>query len=70
MCAVIFLDNGRVRSVVTRDGEYLGTWAMDQYDMPSFTPDGEAAAMFEAPLVGMLCMHIRDWHEERTGESL
>lgn len=57
-------------SVVTRDGEYLGTWAMDQYEMPSFTPDGEAAPMIEAPLVGLLCMRIRDWHEEKTGERL
>lgn len=55
---------------MTRDGEYIGTWAMDQYDMPSFTPDGEAAPVFEAVLVGLLCMSIRNWYEEKTGERL
>lgn len=60
-------DNG---TVVTRDGEYLGNWGLDQYDAVSFTPDGENKPVFEAPLVGLLCMSIRDWHEERTGERL
>ncbi len=57
-------------SVVTRDGELIGTWAMDQYDTPSFTPDGEEAILFEAPLIGLLCIRIRKWHEESTGEKL
>ncbi|MBU3032145.1 GIY-YIG nuclease family protein [Paracoccus marinaquae] len=57
-------------SVVTRDGEVLGIWAMDQYDAPSFTPYGESASIFEAPLVGLLCMRIRDWYESKTGEKL
>ncbi|WP_091922344.1 hypothetical protein [Phyllobacterium sp. CL33Tsu] len=57
-------------SVVTRDGEYIGKWAMDQYDAPSFAPDGETLPFLEAPLVGLLCMTIRDWYEEKTGEKL
>lgn len=57
-------------SVVTRDGEFIGTWAMDQYDAPSFAPVGETTPMFEAPLVGLLCMNIRDWYEAKTGEKL
>jgi hypothetical protein len=33
-----FLDDG---SVVTRDGEYLGTWTTDESDaIYEFTPDG------------------------------
>lgn len=57
-------------SVVTRNGEYIGTWSMDQYDAPSFTPDGETLPFLEAPVVGLLCMTIRDWYEEKTGEKL
>lgn len=57
-------------SVVTRDGELIGTWAIDKYDALSFIPDGENDALFEAPLVGLLCMRIRDWYEEKTGEEL
>lgn len=57
-------------SVVTRDGEFIGTWALDQYDAPSFAPLGETTPLFKAPLVGLLCMSIRDWYEEKTGEKL
>ncbi|MBC6717747.1 GIY-YIG nuclease family protein [Aurantimonas sp. DM33-3] len=57
-------------SVVTRDGEFIGTWGMDQYDAPSFAPDGGTVPLLEAPLVGLLCMCIRDWYEEKTGEKL
>ncbi|MGR3533987.1 MAG: hypothetical protein ACU0GE_16680 [Pseudooceanicola nanhaiensis] len=56
-------------SVVTREGEVLGTWSMDQYAMFSFLPDGEDASL-EAPLVGLLCIYVRDWYEGRTGEAL
>jgi hypothetical protein len=57
-------------SVVTRDGEFIGMWAMDQYGSPSFAPDGETLPLFEAPLVRLLCMTIRDWYEKKTGEKL
>jgi len=57
-------------SVVTRDGEVIGKWVMDQYDAPSFVPDGEAIPLFEAPLVGLLCIWIREWYESKTGEKL
>lgn len=57
-------------SVVTRDGEFIGTWGMDQYDAPSFAPDGDTVPLLEAPLVGLLCMSIRNWYEEKTGEML
>lgn len=57
-------------SVVTRDGEFIGIWAIDQYDAPSFAPDGDSLSLLEAPLVGLLCMSIRDWYEEKTGEKL
>lgn len=57
-------------SVVTRDGEFIGTWMMDQYDMPSFAPDDETIPLFEAPLVGLLCIGIRKWYEQKTGDEL
>lgn len=58
------LDDG---SVVTRDGEYLGTWTSDENDHPSFTPDGAAEELFFHPFVGMLCEQIKHWHE--TGNT-
>ena len=57
-------------SVVTRDGELIGTWGLDQYEFASFVPDGEDICLFEAPLVGLLCMSIREWYESKTGEKL
>lgn len=57
-------------SVVTRDGEVIGTWSMDQYEAPSFRPDDAIIPLLEAPLVGLLCMRIREWHESKAGEKL
>ena len=57
-------------SVVTRDGELIGTWAVDQYASVSFTPEGKTVTIFVAPLVGLLCMMVRDWYEQKTGEKL
>ncbi|WP_180287299.1 hypothetical protein [Puniceibacterium antarcticum] len=50
-------------SVVTRDGEYLGTWKTDENGHPSFTPDGESEVLFFETWIGMLCQKIADWHE-------
>ncbi len=50
-------------SVVTRDGEYLGTWKTDEDGHPSFTPDGESEVLFFEMWIGMLCQKIADWHE-------
>ncbi len=57
-------------SVVTRDGVFIGTWGMDQYEGPSFAPDGGSAPLLEAPLVGLLCLSIREWYERETGDKL
>jgi hypothetical protein len=56
-------------TVVTRDGEFIGDWTVDQYDFVSFTPDGLTVASVEAPTAGLLCMQIRSWYENATGES-
>ncbi|CDZ32720.1 Hypothetical protein NGAL_HAMBI1146_00030 [Neorhizobium galegae bv. officinalis] len=50
-------------SVVTKDGEFLGTWTMDNHEHPSFTPDGASEPLLSHVLVGLLCMNIRAWHE-------
>lgn len=57
-------------SVITRDGEVVGVWATDQYDGVSFTPDGKVTPLFEAPLIGLLSMRIREWYETKTGKKL
>ena len=48
---------------VTRDGEYLGTWATDENNHLSFTPDGESEVLFFEMWKGMLCQKIADWYE-------
>lgn len=50
-------------SVITRDGEYIGTWQMDENDHPSFTPLGETEVLFFEMWVGLLCQKIAEWHE-------
>lgn len=53
-------------SVVTKDGEYLGTWSMDEYEYPSFTPDGTSEPLLSHVVVGLLCLSIREWHAKST----
>lgn len=56
-------------SVITEDGEYLGTWTLDKYRDFGFTPDGAGEPLLSYPLLGLLCMKIRDWHEEQNAIS-
>lgn len=60
------LDDG---SVVTRDGEYLGTWQSDENDHPSFTPDGESEAIFFEIHVGSLCDRIEEWRQSSATDQ-
>lgn len=50
-------------SVVTSDGEYLGTWETDENGHPSFTPAGETEVLFFEMWIGLLCQKIADWHQ-------
>lgn len=51
-------------TVVTRDGEYLGTWTTDESDaIYQFIPDGQTEVLLEGLFKGELCRMIRDWHE-------
>lgn len=54
-------------SVVTKDGEYIGTWGMDENAHPSFLPDGASEPLFFDMFVGILSERIREWHEANTG---
>lgn len=53
-------------SVVTEDGEYLGTWIADAEDHPSFIPDGATEPLFSDYWIGSLCKQIADWHAEQN----
>jgi hypothetical protein len=56
-------------SVVTRDGEYLGTWDTDETDaLYEFTPDGASEPLFFDPFRGPLCQAIEEWRS--TSRSL
>jgi len=57
-------------SVVTKDGEYLGKWEMDENEHPSFYPDGALEPLFFDSFVGLLCQRITEWHETNTGEEI
>jgi hypothetical protein len=53
-------------SVVTHEGEYLGTWTTDESDaIYQFIPDGQDVVLIESVFKGMLCRFIREWHGGR-----
>ena len=56
-------------SVVTKDGEIIGTWEMDENGHPSFTPNGASEPLFFDVFVGLLCKSIDEWHEANTGDA-
>lgn len=51
-------------SVITSDGEYLGTWGTDESDaIYEFTPEGSDTVLFSDPFMGNLCKKILEWHD-------
>jgi hypothetical protein len=56
-------------SVVTRDGEYLGIWKVDENDHPSFIPDGSTEVLFFEMWIGLLCEKIVAWHEGKPDQT-
>jgi hypothetical protein len=53
-------------SVVTQDGEYLGTWSTGETDaIYDFTPDGASEALLFDPYRWSLCEKIQKWHEAK-----
>ncbi|AEV38685.1 hypothetical protein PSE_4181 [Pseudovibrio sp. FO-BEG1] len=54
-------------SVVTKDGEVLGTWDTDESDaFYQFTPEGAGAPIFLHPFMGELCTMIVEWHAKQS----
>jgi len=53
--------------VLTKDGEYLGTWVNDENDIISFIPDGADAPLFTEVFLGPFCQLIKSWHEAENG---
>jgi len=56
--AVNLLENG---DVITIDGEYLGTWEIDEDRVFNFTADGETSTTLTNVFVGLLCRDINEW---------
>lgn len=56
-------------SVVTRDGEVIGTWGLIDGAIYTFTPTGSSEVMFIDPFVGPLCGEIQRWHEGNANQS-
>ena len=54
-------------SVITIDGEYIGTWSTDDLTdaFYQFTPEGTSNPLFTNPFVGFLCKEIEDWHNNK-----
>jgi hypothetical protein len=55
-------------TVVTKDGEFLGTWGTDESDaIYEFTPDGADSPTLSHPFMRMLCDQIEEWHLKQEG---
>ncbi|WP_105405077.1 hypothetical protein [Neorhizobium sp. T7_12] len=53
------------QSVVTKDGEYLGTWGDIDDAIYTFTPDGHTDELCSHPFISGLCERIEDWMKTR-----
>lgn len=55
-------------SVVTKDGEYLGTWHIDEETdaFHVFVPDGAENQRFYDPNIPGLCQRIKEWMGSRA----
>lgn len=51
--------------VVTRDGEVIGTWSLDENGHCLFTPDGEAEAVLLGTMLPFVVDRIAKWHAQR-----
>ena len=57
-------------SVITKDGEIIGTWTMDENAHPSFLPDGATEPLIFDVFVGLLCQRVAEWYEAETGDKI
>ena len=51
-------------SVITEDGEYIGSWELDENGFAYFIPDGYSEVTLTDPFVGLLCSKIEDWYNQ------
>lgn len=49
--------------VITRDGEFLGTWDLVEGVFWSFTPDGADNSLCFEPRLGAFCYLIEAWND-------
>ncbi|GHA13169.1 hypothetical protein GCM10007989_04690 [Devosia pacifica] len=56
------MDDG---SVLTADGEYLGTWSDINDAIYTFTPDGSEEELFAHSFVWGLCEQIKEWQSSK-----
>lgn len=52
--------------VITADGEYLGTWEMNDGAIYSFIPDGEEEEIFSGSIIPFFCEDIENWHKKKS----
>ncbi|QIE47977.1 hypothetical protein G5B38_20330 (plasmid) [Pseudohalocynthiibacter aestuariivivens] len=57
-------------SVITKDGEVIGTWTMDENAHPSFFPDGATEPLIFDVFFGLLCQRVAEWYEAETGDKI
>lgn len=53
-------------SIVTDEGEYLGTWDTDENDHPRFYPDGQSEALPFDVSIPALCWKIEEWFKAQA----
>ncbi|NTZ90482.1 hypothetical protein [Agrobacterium tumefaciens] len=54
-------------SVVTRDGEFLGTYHLDAEDHPWFIPDGATEPVLGEMFFPIFWEAIENWHRKKMG---
>ncbi len=55
--------------VVTRDGEVIGTWRIDEDDLDDFyqfIPEGEEEPTIQGYMLGLFCFEIAEWHDSHS----
>jgi hypothetical protein len=55
--------------VVTRDGEVIGRWELDEEETYLFFPVGATEPLLSDWRLGLFCADIREWHEARSTQT-
>ncbi len=57
------------RSVVTEDGEVIGTWGDIDDAILTFSPSGSSEVLISDPFLAPFCRKILDWWENLSGDT-